>query len=532
MTTKAVFNTELLQIADAVSREKSIDKNIIIEAMESSITIAARKKYGHDRNIRSEIDRSSGEIRIFRESDIVADDYEPPVPTEEEKEQALEAGEELPVHHIIKISEAKLKDEKAEIGGILREPLPPIDLGRVAAQTAKQVIIQKIREAEREREFEDYKNRTGEVVNGTVKRAEFGHVILDLGGAEAIITKDQTIRGENFRINDRTRAYIKEVRKEKKGPQIFLSRSAPEFMSQLFTMEVPEIYDNIIEIKGAAREPGSRAKIAVFSTDPSIDPVGSCVGVRGARVQAVSNELQGEKIDIVKWSSDLATYLINALSPAEISKVVIDEDNNRIEAIVAEDQLSLAIGRRGQNVRLASELLGWNIDILTEEAEIARRTEDTNKLTAIFTESLNIEEIIGQLLVAEGFTSIEQIAYIELAELASIEGFDEDIAGELQARAKEYLDQQAKASQETLKKLKVSQELQDLEGLTPEILITLGENKIITLEDFAGLARDEFTEIVPESGLDTETIDRIIMKARESWFSDQEDDTKTATNES
>ncbi len=503
-------NTEILQIADAVAREKNIDRELVLDAMESSVAIAARKKYGYDRNIRSEIDRRTGEIRLFKESEIVADDYKPAEP-----EEGVEVKNN---ENVILLRDAKEKDSNAEVGGIIREPLPPIDLGRVAAQTAKQIIVQKVRDAERVRQFEDFKNRVGEIINGVVKRVESGEVIVDLGSTEAVMKRDAIIKGENFKVNDRIRAYVARVSRETKGPQIFLSRTAPEFMAKLFTQEVPEIYDGIIEIKGVAREPGSRAKIAVFSHDSSIDPVGSCVGIRGARVQAVIAELQGEKIDIIQWSSDPATFLVNALAPAEVTKVVIDEEKGRIEAVVPNDQLSLAIGRRGQNVRLASELVGWSIDVLTEETEATRRTEEFGKLSNLFVEALNIEDMIAHLLVTEGFSTVEEIAFVDLEDLAGIEGFDIDVATELQGRAKDYLEQKKQDTEAVIEKLGVSKELQAIEILNGDILIKMAENGIKSLNDFADLARDEFIEMIPDSGLSDQAIDDAIMVARSKCF--------------
>ena len=502
-------STEILQIADAVSREKNITRDLVLDAMENSIAVAARKKYGHYKNIRSEIDRKTGEIRLFKEIEVVANDYVPVVDEE---------GVEETMHDKIKLQDATSKYPEITVGELIREPLPPIDLGRVAAQTAKQVIVQKVRDAERDKQYNDFKARVGEIVNGIVKRVEFGNVIVDIGNAEAIIKKDGIIRGENFRVNERIRAYLDKVSRESKGPQIFLSRTSPQFMAKLFSQEVPEIYDGIIVIKGVAREPGSRAKIAVASNDSSIDPVGSCVGVRGARVQAVIAELQGEKIDIVQWSADPATFLVNALAPAEVTKVVIDEEQNRVEAVVPNDLLSLAIGRRGQNVRLAAELVGWNIDVMTEESESTRRADEFAKLSGLFTDALNIEEMIAHLLITEGFTSIEDVALVSLEDLASIEGFDEEIAGELQARAKEYLAQSKVDAAKIIKKLGIQDDLSALEGLNDEILIKLGENGIKTLDDFADLSRDEFREFVPESGLADGKIDEIIMSARSHWF--------------
>jgi N utilization substance protein A len=430
----------------------------------------------------------------------------------------------------ISVLDPKVAENSLAVGDFLREQLPPIDLGRVAAQTAKQVILQKVRDAERERQYEDFKDRVSEIVNGTVKRVEFGDVIVDLGRAEAVIRRNKVIKGEMFKVNDRVRAYVEDVRREAKGPQIFLSRTAPEFMVKLFAQEVPEIYDGIIEVKAAAREPGSRAKIAVFSRDSSIDPVGSCVGVRGSRVQAVINEMFGEKIDIIQWSSDVGTFLVSALAPADVAKVVIDEDRKRIEVVVPEDQLSLAIGRRGQNVRLASQLVGWNIDVMTEDEESKRRTEEFNSLSSLFIEALNVEDVIAHLLVTEGFNSVEEIAYVALSEIASVEGFDEDIAAELQSRAREYLEQKKKDAQENLSTLGAADDFVALEGLSDEIKVSLVEKGIKKLDDFADLSREEFAEMVPHSGLTNDTIDALIMKARAHWF-DGEGDVSVASEE-
>lgn len=507
MATPGTFgNAEILQIADAVAREKGISKDAIVDAMEDSIAIAARKKYGYGRNLHAHIDRKTGTVDLFRELEVV---------------EAYDEDPEISVMQILD-TDSKAKDNNLKVGDSLKEPLPPIDLGRVAAQTAKQVILQKVRDAERERQFEDFKDRVGEIVNGIVKRVEFGDVVVDLGHAEAIIKRNKVIKGEAFKVNDRVRAYVEDVRREPKGPQIFLSRSAPEFMVKLFTQEVPEIYDGVIEVKAAAREPGSRAKIAVFSRDSSIDPVGSCVGVRGSRVQAVINEMFGEKIDIIQWSPDVGAFLVSALAPAEVSKVVIDEDKHRIEVVVPEDQLSLAIGRRGQNVRLASQLVGWNIDVMTEDEESKRRTEEFNTLSELFIEALNVEDVIAHLLVTEGFSSVEEVAFVAPEELSSIEGFDEDVAEELQNRAKEFLEQKKENTAKTLKEMGVDADFIDFEGLSDEIKLALAEKGVKKLDDFADLSREEFTEMLPASGLEDDAIDALIMKAREHWFTEEE----------
>ena len=462
---------ELLQIADAVAREKSIDREIVIDAMADAIQKAARSRYGSELNIRVDINPKSGEIRLQRLLEVVetVDDYTTQI--------ALEL--------------ARDRNPDAQIGDFIADPLPPMDFGRIAAQSAKQVIVQKVREAERDRQYEEYKDRIGEIVNGSVKRVEYGNVIVDLGRGEAIIRRDEMIPRENMRYGDRVRAYVYDVRREQRGPQIFLSRTHPQFMVKLFTMEVPEIYDGIIEIKSVARDPGSRAKIAVISNDSSIDPVGACVGMRGSRVQAVVGELQGEKIDIIPWSPDPASFIVNALQPAEVSKVVLDEDAERIEVVVPDEQLSLAIGRRGQNVRLASQLTGWDIDILTEEEESQRRQKEFNERTELFMEALNVDEMVGQVLASEGFSQVEEVAYVDLDEIGSIEGFDEDTAQELQTRAREYLERIEAELDEKRKELGVSDDLRQVDGLTTAMMVRLGEDGIKTLEDFAGCAADD-----------------------------------------
>lgn len=464
---------ELLQIADAVAREKSIDRKIVITAMEDAIQKAAKSRYGQENDIRCEIDPKTGETRLSRVQAVV----------EVIENEATE----------ITLDDAKKRNPEAQVGDLIAEPLPPLDFGRVAAQNAKQVIVQKVREAERERQFGEYKDRIGEITNGTVKRAEYGNVIVDLGRAEGIIRRDEMIPRENVRYGDRIRAYIYDVRREQRGPQIFLSRARPEFMAKLFGQEVPEIYDGIVEIKSVARDPGSRAKIAVISNDSSIDPVGACVGMRGARVQAVVNELQGEKVDIIQWNPDAASFIVNALAPAEVSKVVLDEDSNRIEVVVPETQLSLAIGRRGQNVRLASHLTGWDIDILTEEEESERRQKEFAERSQAFMDALDVDEVIAQLLVTEGFASVEEVAYVELSEISHIEGFDESTADEIQSRAREYLEKQEAERDARRRELGVSDDLLKVDGVTTAMLVAFGENDIKTLDDLADCATDDLT---------------------------------------
>lgn len=464
---------ELLQIAELVAREKVIDKEIVLEAMEDAIQKAARSRYGAENEIRAQIDKNTGDIRLFRVLEVV----------EEVEEPAVQ----------ISLEDAQKDKPDAAIGDYLASSLPPMDFGRIAAQTAKQVIVQKVRDAERQRQYDEYKDRVGEIITGIVKRVEYGNVIVDLGNAEAIMRRDQVIPREHVRQNERMRGFIYEVRRENRGPQIFMSRTKPDFMGALFAQEVPEIYDGIIEIRSVARDPGSRAKIAVISNDNSIDPVGACVGMRGSRVQAVVNELQGEKIDIIPWSPDVASFIVNALQPAEVAKVVLDEERTRVEVVVPDDQLSLAIGRRGQNVRLASQLTGWTIDIMTEAEESERRQEEFMAQSARFMEALDVDDTLAHLLVAEGFTEVEEVAYVEIEELLGVEGFDEDLAAELQRRAGDFLEAEARAADEKRIEMGVEDELANVEGLTPQMLVTLGEEQVKTLEDFAGCAADELT---------------------------------------
>lgn len=498
-------STELIQIADAVAREKGVSKATIVEAMENAIQAAARRKYGFEHNIRAVMSQKTGEVKLFRVITVVADDTE-----------------EFDEHQMLKFSEAQKQDAALEIGSELTDELPPIDFGRIAAQSAKQVIVQKVRDAERDVQFGEFKDKIGEIVSGVVKRMEYGNVIIDFGRTEAIIRREQLLPRETFRTGDRIRAYIADVRREKSGPQIFLSRVAPEFMAKLFKQEVPEIYDGLIDIKAVARDPGSRAKLAVYTTDSSVNPILACVGVRGSRVQAVVSELQGEKVDIVEWSPDPATFVVNALSSAEVSKVVIDEDTRRIEVVVPDDQLSLAIGRRGQNVRLASQLTGWRIDIMTEEEESTRRAEEFTRLSVLFVEALNVEEVIAHLLVTEGFTSVEEVAFVPLEDLAEIEGFDENVAAELQSRANDWIEQQRVETQKKLRDMGVQEDLVEFEGLNNEDLIKLAEGGVKSLDDFADLSRDEFKEFIPNTTLTNDEIDDLIMRAREHWFEGEE----------
>ena len=503
---------ELLQIADAVAREKSIEAEEVLEAMEMAIQKAARSKYGLEHDVRAEIDRKSGDIKLARYLEV----------TDEIENEVTQ----------VTPKEAQTMQEGAVAGDFIIDPLPPIDFGRIAAQTAKQVIVQKVREAERKRQYEEYKDRVTEIVNGIVKRTEFGNITVDLGRAEGVIRRDESIPRESLRPGDRVRAYIYDVREEIRGPQIFLSRSHPQFMEKLFGQEVPEIYDGIIEIKSVARDPGSRAKIAVLSNDSSIDPVGACVGMRGSRVQAVVGELQGEKIDIIQWSPDPATFIVNGLAPAEVTKVVLDEEQQKIEVVVPDEQLSLAIGRRGQNVRLASQLTQWDIMILTEEEESERRQEEFRSRSQMFIDGLDVDDVLAHLLVTEGFSSIEEVAFVPIEDLLSIEGFDEDIAEELRNRANNFLSEEEERLATMRRELGVDDELAVLAGLTPAMVVTLGEAGIKTLDDLGDLATDELNDpgnregegrgILAEYGLDEDQANAIIMAARAHWFDDED----------
>ncbi len=502
---------ELLQIADAVAREKGIEKEVVIEAIEDALQKAARARYGAEHDIRVKIDTKTGETTQKRVIEVVADDFE----------LEGEIGK-------VQLSSAKRTWRDAEVGKIYEESLPPFEIGRVQTQMARQVVMHKVREAERERQYDEYKDRAGEIVNGSVKRVEYGNVIVDLGRGEGIMRRDQSIPRENFNVGDRIRAYIYDVRRETKGPQIMLSRAHGGFMAKLFAQEVPEVYDGVIEIRAVARDPGSRAKMAVISNDSSIDPVGACVGMRGSRVQAVVAELQGEKIDIIQWSEDEATFIVNALAPAEVSKVVMDEEDERVEVVVPDEQLSLAIGRRGQNVRLASQLTGWQIDIMTESQESERRQKQFTETTALFQEALDVDEVIAQLLVTEGFATVEDVAYVEPHEIAAIEGFDDETADELQTRAREFLDKEAAALDAKRVELGVEDSLLEIEGVTLPMAVALGEGDVKTVEDLAGLIPDDLRgwfetkdgERTREAGildsfnLSPEDAEALIMRAR------------------
>jgi N utilization substance protein A len=491
---------ELLQVAEVVAREKGIDQEEVIIAMEHAMQRSAKQKYGLEHDIRVTIDRTSGHVQTVRCMTVVETVENPMM------EVTLEV--------------AKFDHPDVVIGDELEEELPPLEFGRIAAQSARQIIFQKVRDAERSRQYEEFKNRIGDIVNSMVKRVEFGNVIVDLGKAEGVIRKEELIPRETFRVGDRVRALIQDLKPESRGPLVILSRTHPKFMAKLFEQEVPEIYDGVIEIKAIARDPGSRAKMAIYTTDPNLDPVGACVGMRGSRVQVVVNELQGEKIEIINWTNNPAAFVINSLKPAEISKVVIDEDQRRVDVVVAEEQLSLTIGRRGQNVRLASQLTGWKIDIITENDDVNRRAAESAERMSLFTEALDIDEMFAQLLITEGFTSIDDIAFIDIDEFLKIEGIDEEIAEELQSRAKNYLATLEEKMAAKCKELGMSEDMKDL-GLSSKLLIKLVENNIKNREELAELAGDELQEIIGAGIIDIDQSNAVIMKAREHWFTQE-----------
>ncbi|MCA3757498.1 MAG: transcription termination/antitermination protein NusA [Phenylobacterium sp.] len=514
----AANRLELLQIAEAVAREKSIDREVVIAAIEEAIQKGARARYGAEHDIRVRIDPKTGETTLKRVIRVIPDD------------ETFTDEDGLPVEPvgIRRLSEALRDDPETFVGKTYEEVLPPFEFGRVQTQMARQVVTGKVREAERERQYEEFKDRVGEVINGVVKRVEYGNTVVDLGRGEGIMRRDQSIPRENFNIGDRIRCYIYDVRREAKGPQILLSRAHGGFMAKLFAQEVPEVYDGVIEIRAVARDPGSRAKMAVISNDSSIDPVGACVGMRGSRVQAVVAELQGEKIDIIQWSPDEATFIVNALAPAEVSKVVMDEEDERVEVVVPDEQLSLAIGRRGQNVRLASQLTGWQIDIMTESQESERRQREFAERTALFQEALDVDEVIAQLLVTEGFATVEDVAYVDSSEVAAIEGFDEDTAEEIQARARDHLEREAAELDARRRELGVEDGLLEIEGVTLPVAVALGEGEVKSVEDLAGLVPDDLRGwyetrngervrepgVLESFGLDAADAEALILRAR------------------
>lgn len=492
---------EIILVADTVAREKNIEREDVFVAMEVAIQKAARSKYGFEHDIRAVIDRKTGAISLSRYREVVEE-------IENEVTQLL-------------LEDAKMYDKDAKVGEFIIDVLPPIDFGRIAAQTAKQVIMQKVRDAERNKQFEEYKEKVGTVVNGTVKRVEFGNVVLDIGKAEAVLRRDEIIPREKFKNGDRVRAYVLEVRREAKGPQIFLSRTCPEFLTKLFTSEVPEIYDGIVKIMGVARDPGSKAKVSVATDDMTIDAVGAAVGLRGIRVQAVVNELQGEKIDVIPYSDDKAQYIVSALAPAEVTKVVLDEENNRIEVVVPQEQFSIAIGRRGQNVKLASILLGCDIDVLTEDQEQERRVNENKVRSQRFIEALDVDEMIAHLLIAEGFSKVDEVALVDLSELADIEGFDEDLARELQNRAISFVTKRNEEFAKQSKSLGIDDTLKTVEGLDQDMILVLANKDVKTIDDLADLAADELIEILGENSISEVEANKIIMNARAHWFEEE-----------
>lgn len=493
---------EYLQVAEAVAREKGIEKEQVISAMEAAIQRAARAKYGTEYEIEARIDLHTGDLELLKKAtvvDVVVDAF---------KEVSLE--------------EAKDRNPAYKLGDIFEESLPLIDFGRVAAQTARGIIFQKVRDAERMQQYEFYKDKVGHIISGTVKRVEFGEAIIDLGQGEGILKRDEIIPREVLRVGDRVRAALVELKPESRGPIAFLSRTHALMMARLFEQEVPEIYEGIIEVKSIARDPGSRAKMAVYTSDQSLDPVGSCVGVRGSRVQSVIAELQGEKVDIILWSEDVATYLVNALQPASVSKVVIDEESRRVDVIVPQDQLSLAIGRRGQNVRLASILTGWGIDVMTEEQEAERRLEENSARVQEFIDALDVDDMLAQLLCAEGFLSLEDLATVDIQDFASIEGFDEDLAEELKNRAITALEKKKEAVHAQVKALNVDKALVDLvekdERLGVSSLDVMLKNNILTLDDLAELSGEELLDLLGRHSMSLDDANAVIMKARAHWF--------------
>ena len=505
-----IARADMLAVADAVAREKAIDRELVLEAMEQAIQKAGRSKYGLEHDIRAVIDRKSGEITLARYIEVV------------DPKDLIDEQTQIP------LSDAQKKDPSLEVGSFIIDRLPPIDFGRIAAQTAKQVIVQRVREAERERQYEEYKDKAGQIVTGIIKRVEHGNVTVDLGRAEAYLRRDEIIPREKLNRGDRVRAYITEVRRETRGPQILLSRTRPTFMALLFAQEVPEVYDGVIEIRRVARDPGSRAKIAVITNDSSIDPVGACVGMRGSRVQAVVNELQGEKIDIITWTENTADFVIQALAPAVVTKVFLDEDNKSVDVVAQEDSHSKAIGRRGQNVRLASMLTGWSINIMTEAEESEKRQQESREISERLMTALDVDDVIARLLATEGFRNLEEVAYVDPSEMTSIEGFDLELVQELQLRATSWLEAEEKRLLEKLDVLKVAADLREVEGFTREMLITLGENGVRTVEDLAGLAADELLDktdgILRDFSLNHQGVEQLILRARVAvgWLSEED----------
>ena len=498
-------NKEILLVVDAMSNEKGVDKEVIFQAIEAALAMATRKRHDMNLDASIKIDRVTGDYETFRQWLIVED------------EEALESEETQ-----ILLDAAKEKDPEAEVGGYIREPMESVEFGRIAAQTAKQVIVQKVREAERAMVVDQYREKVGQMIHGTVKRVDRGNVTLDLGGnAEAFLPREEMIPRESFRAGDRIRGYLKEIRPEGRGPQLIVSRVAPALLIELFTLEVPEISDGMIDIKGAARDPGLRAKIAVEAKEARIDPVGACVGMRGSRVQAVTNELAGERVDIILWDEDPARFAINAMAPAEVLSIVVDEEAHSMDIAVEDGQLSQAIGRSGQNVRLASQLTGWELNVMSASEADQKAESEIGELIQSFMTDLDVDEDVALILAQEGFSSLEEVAYVPEQEMLDIEEFDEDIVAELRSRARDVLLTRAIASEEQLESAEPTQELLDMDGMTKDLALSLSSKGVTTLDDLAELAVDELVEM---DDLNEEQAAALIMKARESWFADEKTD--------
>lgn len=511
MTSKlSLPRPELVAIAASVSSEKNIDSEIVFSALEAAVEKVAKNKYGYDYDIVANINRRDGTITILKRITVVPDD-----------KITNDLGEEVDFdsNTMIRLSDAKKINSTLEVGSHIDEELLPVDFGRANFQSVRQIVLQKIKSAEKEKEYNEFADKVSTIVNGTVKRVEYGSVYVDINGkAEALIRRNETIPRENLHVGDRIRALVLEVKRDNSSAQVLLTRSHPLFLAKLFEAEIPEVYEGTIEVKSVARDPGSRAKVAVFASDSSIDAVGACVGMKGSRIQNIVNELAGEKIDVIEWTTNIATLAVDALSPAKVSKVIVDEEAKKIDAIVEDDQLSLAIGRHGQNVRLASQLLGWGIDVMSEDQSSEKRQKDVKQRTERFISALDIDDVIAHLLVAEGFTTIEEIAFVNIEELKSIEGFDEDLARELQSRAKEFLEKEKATFTKESKEIGIEDKLASFEGLNPDMVLTLGNNGVKTLDDLADLASDELVEILGKDNITEKEAEKIIMSARSHWF--------------
>ena len=504
---------ELVSIANSVSVEKNIEPEIVFQALEAAVEKIARTKYGYDYDIVATIDRVDGRIRIFKRLTVVGDKIV----------DADGAEVEFDANKIIRIADAKKQDSSLEIGSHIDEELMPVDFGRSSFQSVRQIVLQKIKSAEKEKEYSEFAGKENTIINGVVKRSEYGVVYVDINGkAEGIIKRNESIPRENLHPGDRIRALILSVVRDNNGPQIFLTRSHPQFLAKLFEAEVPEVYDGTITVKAVSRDPGSRAKVAVFASESSMDPVGACVGMKGSRIQNIVNELSGEKIDVIEWTSNIANLAVEALAPAKIQKVIVDEETKKIDAVVADDQLSLAIGRHGQNVRLASQLLGWGIDVMSEGESSEKRQKEIKVRTDLFISALDIDDVIAHLLVVEGFSTIEEIASVPLDELKSIEGFDADVATELQNRAKSFVEKKNAEFDSEAKKLQIDESLKTFPQISKDMILKLGAKGVKTLDDLADLATDELVEIIGEETLSKKEAEKIIISARAHWFENEE----------